>query len=89
MKRVRLWSVDNVTPLMTIGVVLALDGFVGARAALALWLRLTLDQNLLVGVAAFSLAVVLPNWVVIEMNLLEARTARRALAVQDGPRPFR
>ncbi len=83
MKRARLWTVDNVAPLMTIGVVLALDVFVVARAGLAHWLHLPLDPNLLVGVAAFSVAVLLPNWVIVEMNLLEARVARRTRAVED------
>jgi hypothetical protein len=83
MKRVRLWTVDNVAPLMTIGVVLALDVFVVARASLAQWLHLPLDPNLLVGVAAFSAAVLLPNWVVVEMNLLEARATRRVRTVED------
>lgn len=83
MKRVQLWTADNVAPLMTIAVVLALDVFVGARAAVAQSLGLPLDTNLLTGVAAFSLAVLLPNWVIIEMNQLEARAARRGAAVAD------
>jgi hypothetical protein len=83
MKRVPLWTAENVAPLMTIAVVLALDVFVVARAGLARWLHLPLDPNLLVGVAAFSAAVLLPNWVVLEMNQLEARAARRRAAVAD------
>ncbi|MDQ0462361.1 hypothetical protein QO010_000109 [Caulobacter ginsengisoli] len=83
MNRPRLWTVDNVAPLMTIGVVLALDVFVVARTGLARWLNLPLDPNLLIGVAAFSVAVLLPNWVVVEMNMLEARVAKRARAVED------
>ena len=83
MNRPRLWTVDNVAPLMTIGVVLALDVFVVARTGMARWLHLPLDVNLLVGVAAFSVAVLLPNWVIVEVNLLEARAVRRARAVED------
>lgn len=83
MKRVPLWTADNVAPLMTIAVVLALDGFVVLRAAAARWLHWPLDPGLLVGVAAFSAAVLLPNWAVIEMNQLEARQARRRAAVAD------
>jgi uncharacterized membrane protein (DUF485 family) len=84
MKRVRLWTADNVAPLMTIAVVLALDVFVVLRAVTARWLHLPLDPNLLVGVAAFSAAVLLPNWVVLEMNMLEARAALRRQAVTDA-----
>ncbi len=83
MTRVRLWTVDNVAPLMTIAVVLALDVFVVARASIVRLLHLSLDTNLLVGVAAFSVAVLLPNWVVLEMNMQEARTARRVRSVED------
>lgn len=87
MKRVPLWTADNVAPLMTIAVVLALDVFVVARAGLARWLHLPLDTGLLVGVAVFSAAVVAPNWLVVEMNQFEARAARRRAAVRDI-RPF-
>ena len=87
MKRVPLWTADNVAPLMTIAVVLALDVFVVARAILAYCLRLPLDPNLLVGVAVFSAAVMTPNWLVVEMNQFEARAARRKAAVADI-RPF-
>lgn len=83
MKRIPVWTADNVAPLMTIGVVLALDLFVVARAAAARWLHWPLDPGLLIGVAAFSAAVLLPNWAVIEMNQLEARQARRREAVRD------
>lgn len=83
MKRVPLWTADNVAPLMTIAVVLALDIFVVLRALTARWLHLPLDPSLLIGVAAFSAAVLLPNWLVLEINMVEARVARRRRAVSD------